>query len=193
MRKLYSLVLILLSFSCSEMYIVPETHYLIEEGEHKSKVVGGFFGDKLRTLKRDQFSFTARFDETAVYDLNSNNQHDINKLMGFADANSMHQDNSIRFGWCYNLTTRKVDIFGYAYLDGERFYQRITDIDIGETGQFRIDLTDEAYELTVNDENKLIVPRKVKNKRGIYYLLFPYFGGNEVAPHDINIFIKERM
>ncbi len=193
MKKLYIILITLFAFSCSDMYVIPETHYIIQEGDHKSQVVGGFFGDKMRSLKSDHFSFTARFDETVVYDLHNENQHDINKLMGFADANNMHQDNSIRFGWCYNLETGKVDIFGYAYLDGERFYKRITDVAVGETAQYDIYLTDESYELTVNGTHDLSIPRKVKNNRGIYYMLFPYFGGNEVAPHDINIFIKEKM
>lgn len=193
MKKLAILLILFISFSCSDTFVVPETHYLIEEGAHKSQVVGGGLGDQIRSLKSNYYSFTARFDETAVYDLCNENQFDINKLMGFSDANSLHHDNSIRFGWNYNLETGRVDIFGYAYLDGERFYERITDIAIGQTTQFSILLTDESYELTVNGLDQLSIPRVVENKKGIYYMLYPYFGGDEVAPHDIHIYIKEEL
>ena len=193
MKELYTLLIILFTFSCNEMYVVPETHYLIESGKHQSRVVSGTFANKMRTLKSDRFSFTTRFDETVIYNLQNKNQYDINKLIGFSDANSMHQDNSIRFGWCYNLESGRVDIFGYAYVEGERIFERITDVGIGETVDYTILLTDTSYELTVGGDADLSIPRAVSNKKGIYYMLFPYFGGNEVAPHDINIFIKESM
>lgn len=193
MKKLIIILASILAVSCGEIYENPETHYLIEKGEHNSKVVGGFIGDKMRTLKSSNYSFTARFDETARYDLGNKNQFDINKLMGFSDANSLHQENSIRFGWCYNLETDKIDIFGYAYLNGDRFFKRITDVGIGETINYQIFLTEATYELTVNGDAQLSIPRSVQNQKGVYYMLFPYFGGDERAPHRINIFIKERF
>jgi hypothetical protein len=182
-----------LAVGCSDVYEKPETHYMIQAGEHGSHVVGGFFGDKMRTLKSNHFSFSARFDETARYQLSERNQGDINKLMGFADANSLHHENSIRFGWRYAVEKDAIEIFAYAYNNKERDYQYMTDIKIGETATFQIMLTDNSYELSVNGEANTSMSRTSGAKVGIYYLLFPYFGGNEAAPHNINVFVQEYL
>ena len=193
MKKLYLFFILILAWSCNDLYVVPETQYQIPQGQHESRVVGGFFGDKMRTLKNDYMSFTARFDETARYDLQNNDQDDINKLMGFADANSLHHDNSIRFGWRYSIPKDAIEIFGYAYQDGVLNFEYITDIAIHETAEFKIQLTEQSYVLQVKGETTLEMERMVRNTVGVYYLLFPYFGGNEPAPHDVNIFIKENF
>ena len=194
MKKLvFALLLGLLVQDCSELYENPEQVYLIEEGRHDSKVVAGFVGDKLRTLKSSTLRFTARFDESARYNLGNKNQEDINKLFGFADANSMHHDNSIRFGWRYSAQKDQVEIFAYAYQNGQMNFEYITDLQIGANALFQINLTDESYELAVNGDHTVTMERKGKDKLGVYYLLFPYFGGNETAPHDIRIYINERV
>lgn len=192
MKKLILLLILAAAWSCDDLYVVPETQYHIPQGQHQSKVVNSL-GDKVRTLKSDYMSFTARFDESARYDLQNNDQGDINKLMGFADANSLHHDNSIRFGWRYSIAKGEVEIFGYAYQDGVRNFKYITDVAIHETADFSIQLTEQSYVLQVNGEEMLEMERMVKNTVGVYYLLFPYFGGNEPAPHDINIFVKENF
>ena len=189
MKKLALLVLLSL-LACSEMYEVPETHYLIPVGKHESRIVGGFIGDKIRTLKRDRIEFTARFDETVRYDLGNRNQDDINKLMGFSEANQHHQQNSIRFGWRYLKASDNIEILAYAYQEGDQWYQSVAKVEINETVGYSIQIEDEAFILTVG-ESSLEVLRLKARERGLYYMLFPYFGGNETAPHDINIFISE--
>ena len=80
MKKLISLLaIILIASSCSDIYEPKESEYLITSGQHDSRVIGGFASDKVRTLKSNNFSFTARFDESARYDLGNKNQYDINK------------------------------------------------------------------------------------------------------------------
>lgn len=193
MKKLVYILLAVLAVSCSDVYENPETHYMIQAGEHGSQVVGGFFGDKMRTLKSNHFSFSARFDETARYQISERNQDDINKLMGFADANSLHHENSIRFGWRYSIEKDAIEIFAYAYQEGSRQFEYMTDMKIGETANFQIMLTDNSYELNVNGEANTSINRTSGAKAGVYYLLFPYFGGNETAPHNINVFVQEYL
>lgn len=178
-------------FNCSELYVVPESHYVIPKGKHASKLKGRFPGDKLRTLKRDRLEFRARFDETARYNAGIRNQADINKLMGFSEANSHHRKNSIRFGWRYDLLTDSIEVFAYAYEESKRWYQRITKVAINQSVKYCIQITDQAFYLIVDDAQVVEFQRTVKNKKGIYYLLFPFFGGNEVAPHDINVYVEE--
>jgi hypothetical protein len=66
-----------------------------------------------------QLSFVAKFDSTAIYStINADNQADINKLYGFADNNSTHQQFSARFGWRWSNNALR--LFGYVYNDGIR-------------------------------------------------------------------------
>lgn len=191
MKKLLIVILITV-FGCSDLYVIPEDHYIIEAGEHESKLANGVIIDKLRTLKSDQLRFTARFDESARYNLNNNDQFDINKLFGFADANSLHHDNSARFGWRYNVDKRMVEILTYVYQAGVVSYELITDVAINANHQYQITIHDNSYEFFVNNVSRTS-PRSIQNNKGVYYMLFPYFGGNQVAPHDVHIFIKEEF
>lgn len=188
--KCFVSILIVLLLGCSDFYVVPEDHYLIEAGKHESKIVNGMSLDKVRTLKSNRLVFTARFDETARYDLVTQDQHDINKLMGFAEANSLHQENSARLGWRYSVENDNVEIFSYIYRDGQRSFNKISEVDLNETIEYQINLFEDEYEFVVNGFS-FREHRDIDQQVGVYYRLFPYFGGDEVAPHDINIYIKE--
>lgn len=189
MKKLL-IILVALSLGCSEMYVVPEDQYVIEAGKHDSRIVNGSSIDKIRTLKSNNLVFTARFDQTARYNLNNNDQYDINKLMGFSEANSLHHDNSARFGWRYNIENDNIEIFSYIYREGELSYNKLSEVAINETIEYQINLFDNEYEFVINGFSYR-EDRRINQEVGIYYRLFPYFGGDEVAPHDINIYIKE--
>ena len=185
-------ILTLLSLvSCSDLYVVPEQEYRIAAGAHESKLIGGWPTDKMRTLKQSELTFTARFDDSARYDLGNKNQDDINKLMGFSEANKTHHDYSIRFGWRYNQERDMVEIFGYQYQAGKRKFVSITNVPIGETVTYSIAMFENEFLMSVGSEARITMERGVEDKLGVYYLLYPYFGGNETAPHDISIYIKE--
>jgi hypothetical protein len=187
--RLFVVVSLALVVSCSDLYVIPEDLYLIKGGAHESNLVNSPLS-KIRTLKSNGLAFTARFDESARYDLESNDQDDINKLMGFAEANSHHHDNSARIGWRYSVDKDQIEIFSYIYDGGDLIYQHLADVNINETIAYQINLFEDEYEFVVNG----IVFRQERNAdhmTGVYYMLFPYFGGNSVAPHDISIYIKE--
>ena len=189
MKALF-LILAAFFFSCSELYIVPEVHYIIAKGKHASALDNGSAVDKIRSLKQDRLEFVARFDASARYDLGNDNQHDINKLMGFSEANSYHQENSIRFGWRYLKDQDRVEILAYAYKDGIRSYERIAEVEIDQDVVYRIVIYERSFYLEV-DGVSIEVERVVGEQKGLYYMLYPYFGGDEKAPHDIHIYIKE--
>lgn len=189
MKKLVYLLLVF-AFACSDMYEVPEVHYRIQAGAHESSIVNGFSLDKMRTMKSNRLVFTARFDNSARYDLNHNDHYDINKLMGFSEVNSYHHENSARLGWRYNIEKDAIEIFSYVYDNGDLKYEHINDVEINSTVQYQINMYSNEYEFVVNGFTHR-VERNIENEVGLYYKLFPYFGGNRVAPHDINIYIKE--
>lgn len=177
--------------SCSDIYEQNEVEYLLPKGQHVSKKLGSLPGDKLGTLKSDMFAFTARFDKTVRYDLGNKNQEDINKLMGFSDCNSLHHENSVRFGWRYSLEKDLVEIFSYSYTNGALSYQHMGDVAIDETVRYQIQIIDNKFHLLLNGEVEQEVERGASCDVGLYYKLYPYFGGDEKSPHDISIFIKE--
>ena len=192
MKTLASLIILLVTLSsCSDIYEQNEVEYLLSKGQHTSRRVGGFPGDKLGTLKSEMLAFTARFDETVRYDLGNKNQEDINKLMGFSDCNSLHHENSVRFGWRYSIEKDSVEIFSYAYTSGAVSYHHMGDVAIDETVHYQIQIVDNKFYLLLNGEINQEVDRGASCDTGLYYKLYPYFGGDETAPHDISIYIKE--
>ena len=192
MKKLFSfLILIVAISSCSDIYEIDETIYLIKQGDHESRIENSINPKGLRTLKSETLILTVRFDETARYNLNNTNQQDINKLFGFADCNSLHHENSARFGWNYNPESDKVDIFIYVYRQTQRIYEKIGSMEIGESKDMSISLEGNQYRFWFGDETKTVT-RGTTCELGVYYLLYPYFGGDEAAPQDIRIYIKEQ-
>lgn len=194
MKKLLALfALTTISFySCSDIYEIDETVYLIKKGDHTSTIENSLNPKGLRTLKSESMNLTVRFDESARYTISKRNQADINKLFGFADCNSLHHENSARFGWTYNGTTDQVDIFVYVYQQGKRIYDQIGSMDIGESRDLSIHLEGDQYRFWFGDETKT-VKRGTDCNMGVYYLLYPYFGGDEAAPQDIRVYITEHL
>lgn len=133
--------------------------------------------------------FIARFDSSVLYTTtNPTNQYDVNKLYGFSDNNEHHHRNSARFGWRWSDSALR--IFAYVYNDGARLTREIGAITIGTAHHFEIEVSDNSYVFSLN-EIKMIMPRTSRTNTGTGYKLYPYFGGDEVAPHDVLILIRE--
>jgi len=133
--------------------------------------------------------FQAKFDSSAVYEsLDRENQYDINKLYGFADNNAQHQQYSARFGW--NWYDGTLHIHAYTYNAGQVAYKEITTVPVGAIIDYSIEVTATEYIFTVNGATQKM-PRLSATAKATGYQLYPYFGGNETAPHDVNIWIKE--
>ncbi len=156
--------------------------YTIQEGEHSS-------GFRVHSLRSDNLSFKCRFNSTAIYQTQDPiNQLDINKLYGFSDCNDQHQENSARFGWRW--LNNSIEIHAYVYNNGVRSTQYMKSVNIDETHQYSIKIDGDSYIFTIDGE--IVVMNRTNNcTTGLYYKLFPYFGGDEVAPHDISIWINE--
>lgn len=132
--------------------------------------------------------FQAIFDSSAIYTTEaSENQGDINKLIGFSDCSSHHQTNSARFGW--NWYENALHIYAYNYVNGDRQAKDLGTINLGSTNSFRLATAGNTYVFTLNGKEETM-PRHCDGGVGISYKLLPYFGGNEFAPHDIRIKIR---
>ncbi len=136
-----------------------------------------------------ELKFNVKFDSSAIYvTQNPANQIDINKLYGFSDNNADHHSFSARFGWRWNNNALR--LFGYIYNDGIRSFKELGVVNIGEENYCSIKIKDSIYIFNLNNKADTL-PRKSTTQNAIGYRLYPYFGGDETAPHNINIRIKE--
>ncbi len=154
--------------------------YTIKAGNHYPQ------GVHFTPFIGNEISRFIKFDDSAEYYLGNVNQYDINKLFGFADCLSHHQNNSVRFGWVWNDQTRRLEIHAYAYAKKKRSYLFISDVTLNRIYEYKIQVKESEYVLSVNGKS-VTLPRGCKMKKAIGYRLYPYFGGDEVAPQEIRI------
>ena len=156
--------------------------YIILEGEHYST-----HSVKVYTGKT-ALPFTVNFDESCRYDLGSIDQLDVNKLAGVSFGN--HEINSIRIGWAYNLNTLKMDLFAYCYENGTRIIHSIGNCNLSENVSIKLELNfkNNSYKISLNESAIQEFPYNYPALKAGYYL-FPYFGGNNPAPHDMIIYL----
>ncbi len=137
----------------------------------------------------NELKFAVRFDSSAIYESSSvENQLDVNKLYGFSDNNEDHHKFSARFGWRWSDGSLR--LFAYTYNNSEMNYEELATISIGIVYTCSIKVAGSAYIFSINGSSSS-VPRASTTPTAIGYKLYPYFGGDELAPHDINIWIKD--
>jgi hypothetical protein len=136
----------------------------------------------------DSIAFTVRFDSTCRYQTkNPRNQDDINKLMGFSDNGVLHHQNSARVGWRWKK--EKIELFAYCYAEGTRSFVKLGEVAIGDTARMLIKLSSVGYEFQYKGVST-IMSRGLTGSTTNGYLLYPYFGGDEPAPHTMKLWIK---
>jgi hypothetical protein len=160
------------------------TRYTIVKGEHYAS------NNAYQAIETSELTFLVRFDSTAIYQSQTaENQYDINKLYGFSDNNALHHSYSARFGWSWNRGALR--LYGYVYNDGKVSSKELAAVPIGKEVRCAIKITTSTYAFYVNDQLAATLDRKATTSKASGYLLYPYFGGDEVAPHNMNIWIKE--
>jgi hypothetical protein len=138
---------------------------------------------------QQEIRFIVRFDSTARYKtIDPGNQHDINKLYGFADNDRPHQFYSARIGWRW--LDERLELHAYVYNDSSRITRLLTTVTLQRDITCTIKVNGKQYLFTV-DGVTTTMPRSATSPGALGYRLFPYFGGNEAAPQDIRIKIKE--
>ncbi|MBT1695651.1 hypothetical protein KK083_02105 [Fulvivirgaceae bacterium PWU4] len=159
------------------------TTYVIPAGAHYSSQ------SAFQQLDVTSIRFSARFNNSAMYQtVDKENQGDINKLYGISDCNTAHQVNSARFGWrWYNNV---LEIWAYTYNEGTSKYTFVSKVPLNTYSTYEIGFTDNAYTFQVNGGARVSLPRHCA-QQAHGYKLYPYFGGDETAPHEITIEIKD--
>lgn len=140
-------------------------------------------------IDKAALNFIVKFDSSAVYEnLDTSNQRDINKLFGCSDNNAQHHLYSARFGWRWN--DKALHLFAYVYNGGVQTNKELTTVEIGKEVNCSIKIKGNQYTFTVDGKTETM-PRESTTATAIGYKLYPYFGGDEHAPHTISIWIKE--
>lgn len=174
-----------------------ETLYTIEAGHHFSNE------SRVVNVKGKSLRFKVRFDQSAIYSLGRNpdgsqveNQWDINKLYGFSEGWD-NQRQSARFGWAY--VDSALRLYGYVHDTHKLAFQ--TEVHSVELGKIEIDKTydcevaigepaENIYKFTLQGITKTL-PRSIQAPEIQGFLQYPYFGGDELAPHQIRIWITQ--
>jgi hypothetical protein len=145
-------------------------------------------GNSYRAIELSEMKFIVRFDSTAIYQSKlPENQYDINKLYGFSDNNTDHHQYSARFGWRWS--DKALRLFAYIYNKGVVTSKELSTVDIGAEINCFIKVTADKYLFGV-DGTITDLPRMSTTEKAKGYQLYPYFGGDESAPHQIDIWIK---
>lgn len=164
--------------------------FKINKGTHYSSVFLGI-PHTLLPCFGDEMNFEVTFFETCKYStVKPSNQSDANKLFGFTDGLTMAHSHSARFGWHYDLKTKKIVLHSYCYVNKIVKNVEIGSVDINVPVKLGIKRFKTEYVFTMNGN---VVGRVAKLDRGnsfVNFKCFPYFGGDETAPHDILLKLK---
>lgn len=133
----------------------------------------------------------AKFDKSCQYDLKNVNNYDINKLFGFSTT-FFHHNQSARIGW-RRYNDHAIEVVTYSYSNGKVVPETV--LGVVKPDQIftcTIEDTEKEYVYTFYSED--MFTRTADNKKSdkvlFKYLLWPYFGGNQKAPHDMTIYLE---
>ncbi len=188
MKKILPLLALVL-LGCNEVIeIDPETGFeifTINAGDHSAIM-------RTETFEGNGIQITALFDETAQYTLQqASNQADINKLVGFSDCTQHHQSESARFGWRWYED--ELQILAYSYNEGNLNYKLMGAVAINQEINLTINIESEQYLFMGDGLETVTLPRTINCESGENYWLWPYFGGDEPAPHTIEVRLKRTV
>ncbi len=159
------------------------TLYTIKSGNHYSEQ------NLPQVMNRNSMSAMVTFDSSAIYtSVDANNQADVNKLMGFSDCGGDHQQNSARLGWSWR--GEKLVLYAYSYVNKIRIIKDLGNFDLNEPIHCSIKAENKYYYFRAGTATDSIA-RFCTDYNSSRYKLFPYFGGDEVAPHEIKMMIVE--
>lgn len=137
---------------------------------------------------------TVYFDFNCKYDLpGEDDDPDVNKIFGLGYLPTGKE--SARFGWNYNLQSGKINIFAYYHSGGVVGFTKICEVLIGVKYMMILSAHSTLYSFSVvNMRNYITVGTLTvtkSHKRKLSYRQGLYFGGTQVAPHDITIEITK--
>lgn len=177
--------------------------YTIKEGSHSS-------GFHFRPVIGNSITMVGsfKFNYDCLYDLKNTNNFDMNKLVGFSMG--YHMNNSIRIGW--RCKGNDIELFSFIHQNGKiitadintelinRQSTYLSTVKPGETIKFSIAKLSKNYCIIqlLDTNNKVLGTNNIwfQTKVAFWnvgYMLYPYFGGNTVAPHEMSIELEYKF
>jgi len=159
--------------------------YTIKQGNHSS---GWHFNPYWR---RNFVSAVVQFTPSCAYDLPGADQADTNKLYGLSFG--LHSCWSARWGWKSRGTdSDTIILVPYMHERGKI---------VRPQGRLDVPINEDVY-TEIERNGKVITFRAYSSHGTIHsvhemsgdpwhcgYMLHPYFGGSQTAPHDVSIFL----
>lgn len=186
---------LMLSFSaCVPDFLLSNPDWVvIEAGEHepnpKRKV--GFL------ISPAEVSATVTFDSSCIYTVDPTDADDWNKVIGLGFVGSKDQDittgipphqiDGVRVGWRWNAQRGRIDLGAYIYVEGKRIDFKVAEAAINTPTRLtiKIDYDRKLYQVLGGKT----VP--FTHNKSFAYNTGLYFGGNQVAPHQIRVKIVD--
>lgn len=193
MKKLLLLFAPLLLIGCYKPQVDVWDSLIIEQGNHRSEPYDLTFNGNVN------IAYDWGFTESCRYEICCGDQADWNKLTGFSFNFLTNHRNSLMVAWRYNLDGY-FELAPYYHKNGEVFYAEIEDnIQVVQLYYpflfethftIRADIRKIFVTIIIEGTNEtsfleLDMPEEENN--GNTREIYPWFGGNQKAPHDIEI------
>jgi hypothetical protein len=81
-------------------------------------------------------------------------------------------------------------LFGYVHNNGQVQEKEIGVIEVGKIYTCSLTINGSSSVFVGAGLHSVSLPRAATTHKAEGYRLFPYFGGNNVAPHEIHIWLK---
>lgn len=143
--------------------------------------------ERITWKKRIDFIFKFKSDPSYIVP-NKQDQKDTNKIFGISDG-WHHRLHSVRIGWRHDPVTNETPYCVYYYRDGEHFTQDLGLVKVNQDIYICIEIENDHYRVTTLGK-QVQIPRTSKWVGPRYYL-YPYFGGQQVAPKQFKIKIDK--
>lgn len=137
------------------------------------------------------------FTESCRYFIGED-QSDINKLFGIGYF-PHHRYLSARFGWRYDIASGMIEVLTYRRMNWDKTWTSLGLYFIGKEYIFELCrpnaykkwyLPEHCFNASEANGNDFRTTNVYCPPQQYGYLLGPYFGGNQKAPHDIEIIMQ---
>lgn len=168
---------------------LPDRSFEIPAGSHDS-VPGGIAATRVQNDLDRFLIFQLWFHADAAYlTTDPANQADWNKLMGLTTLD-IHGD-SLRLGWRYDPVDDEIELGLYAYIHGVRVDQYITSVAVETVHDVTLSWTEDLLSAEVDGISVEVAGPMAHAPRVTWVLTTTYFGGDETAPHDIHVEVRD--
>ena len=171
---------------------LADIDFKIKQGDHRAHNEGiGTHALKLGKHHDRTVRFKVLFPSSAAYKTSSaSHQSDSNKVMGISTGR-IHET-SVRLGWAWDPAASKVQLRFYGYLNGQRAMDELIKVPLDQWVEVELGLSNSAMFVRAN-------AARVEKKHDFKFrgttttvvLRTAYFGGEETAPQEVVVRVKD--